>query len=99
MMLGNNYYDYIVFVMQVLENELQALQKACNELERGYQPGITFIVVQKRHHTKFFPMDDRDKVCTHYTVCSHDNILYVSPLCNYLLIRWEKVGMFHQGQQ
>lgn len=54
--------------MQVLENELQALQKACNELERGYQPGITFIVVQKRHHTKFFPMDDRDKVCAHYTM-------------------------------
>jgi len=46
----------------VLENELHALQKACDELERDYRPGITFLVVQKRHHARFFPIHDRDRV-------------------------------------
>jgi len=41
---------------------LHALQKACDELERGYRPGITFLVVQKRHHARFFPIYDRDRV-------------------------------------
>lgn len=48
--------------LKVLENELQAIQKACDELESGYQPGITFLVVQKRHHARFFAEDEKDKV-------------------------------------
>eukprot|EP00112_Aurelia_sp_Birch-Aquarium-sp1_P007218 Seg1786.3 transcript_id=Seg1786.3/GoldUCD/mRNA.D3Y31 product="Protein argonaute-2" protein_id=Seg1786.3/GoldUCD/D3Y31 len=31
-------------------------------LEKGYEPGISFIVVQKRHHTRFFPEQESDKV-------------------------------------
>ena len=42
--------------------EIAALQKACTELQTDYQPKMTFIVVQKRHHTRFFPKTDRDKV-------------------------------------
>ena len=34
--------------------EIAAL-KACSELQKDYQPKITFIVVQKRHHTRLFP--------------------------------------------
>jgi len=34
------------------------------DLERDYQPGITFIVVQKRHHTRLFCADRRDQVHT-----------------------------------
>lgn len=30
-------------------------------LEAGYQPGITFIVVQKRHHTRLFCADKKDQ--------------------------------------
>lgn len=41
---------------QVLENELKAIHTACYELEAGYRPAITWVVVQKRHHTRFFPM-------------------------------------------
>ena len=46
----------------MLENELQQIQEACEELQRDYRPAITFIVVQKRHHARFFPISDRDKV-------------------------------------
>ncbi|KAG5459268.1 MAG: Piwi domain-containing protein [Olpidium bornovanus] len=41
----------------VLENEMKAIQAACAELEPGYRPKITWIVVQKRHHTRFFPLN------------------------------------------
>ncbi|KAK4343475.1 hypothetical protein RND71_036569 [Anisodus tanguticus] len=40
---------------QVLLYELDAIRKACASLEPGYQPPVTFIVVQKRHHTRLLP--------------------------------------------
>ncbi|XP_031556457.1 protein argonaute-2-like [Actinia tenebrosa] len=46
---------------QVLVHELKAIREACIKLEVGYQPGISFIVVQKRHHTRLFCQEDRDK--------------------------------------
>jgi len=33
------------------------LFQACNSLEADYLPPVTFVVVQKRHHTRLFPMD------------------------------------------
>ncbi|KRX12878.1 putative protein tag-76, partial [Trichinella nelsoni] len=39
--------------MQVLEEELPALRRACKSFASNYQPLITFIVVQKRHHARF----------------------------------------------
>ena len=53
---------HVFIIPQVLENELQALQQACEDLEHDYRPGITFLVVQKRHHTRFFPVNEKDKV-------------------------------------
>ncbi|XP_012942742.1 protein argonaute-1 [Aplysia californica] len=44
----------------VLGHELRAIREACMKLEVDYQPGITFIVVQKRHHTRLFCADRRD---------------------------------------
>lgn len=38
----------------VLKYELDALRAACLELEPAYTPKITFIIVQKRHHARFF---------------------------------------------
>jgi hypothetical protein len=32
------------------------------KLEIGYQPGITFIAVQKRHHTRLFCADRKDQI-------------------------------------
>ncbi|XP_041360926.1 protein argonaute-2-like isoform X5 [Gigantopelta aegis] len=45
----------------VLSHELRAVREACMKLEVGYQPGITFIVVQKRHHTRLFCADRKDQ--------------------------------------
>lgn len=48
---------------QVLKHEVRAVQEACVQLEptRDYQPGITFVVVQKRHHVRFFPNSREDQ--------------------------------------
>ncbi|XP_021934924.1 protein argonaute-2-like isoform X2 [Zootermopsis nevadensis] len=40
---------------QVLNSEVNAIRRACSSLEQGYKPKVTFLVVQKRHHTRFFP--------------------------------------------
>lgn len=49
-------------VAQVLHHELLAIREACIKLEKDYQPGITFIVVQKRHHTRLFCTDKNERV-------------------------------------
>ncbi|XP_053382229.1 protein argonaute-2-like isoform X1 [Mercenaria mercenaria] len=46
----------------VLSHELRAVREACMKLEADYQPGITFIVVQKRHHTRLFCADRKDQI-------------------------------------
>ena len=46
----------------VLAHELRAIREACMKLEVDYQPGISFIVVQKRHHTRLFCADKKDQV-------------------------------------
>ncbi|CAK9164365.1 unnamed protein product [Ilex paraguariensis] len=46
---------------QVLLFELDAIRKACASLEPNYQPPVTFVVVQKRHHTRLFAHNHRDR--------------------------------------
>jgi len=43
--------------LTVMARELTAIRAACKDLQENYEPKITYIVVQKRHHTRFFPMD------------------------------------------
>jgi hypothetical protein len=45
---------------QVLQTEINAIRAACQALEATYRPNITFVVVQKRHHTRFFPLNRND---------------------------------------
>lgn len=45
---------------QVLARELEAIKRACAQLQAEYKPGITFLVVQKRHHVRLFPTDSRN---------------------------------------
>uniref|UniRef100_A0A8C0XIK6 Protein argonaute-3 n=1 Tax=Castor canadensis TaxID=51338 RepID=A0A8C0XIK6_CASCN len=67
---------------QVLYYELLAIREACISLEKDYQPGITYIVVQKRHHTRLFCADRTERPClsnkgtsrpSHYHVLWDDN--------------------------
>ncbi|KAB2614892.1 protein argonaute 5-like [Pyrus ussuriensis x Pyrus communis] len=44
---------------QVLLYEMDSIRKACQSLQEGYLPPVTFVVVQKRHHTRLFPTDHR----------------------------------------
>uniref|UniRef100_M8BKB5 Protein argonaute PNH1 n=1 Tax=Aegilops tauschii TaxID=37682 RepID=M8BKB5_AEGTA len=46
---------------QVLLYELDAIRKACASLEPNYQPPVTFVVVQKRHHTRLFANNHKDR--------------------------------------
>lgn len=48
--------------LQILHYELLAIRDACIKLEKDYQPGITYIVVQKRHHTRLFCADKNERV-------------------------------------
>ena len=41
---------------------MRAIQRACYELEEGYQPAITFIVAIKRHHGRFNVLSREDGV-------------------------------------
>ncbi|KAL6547787.1 hypothetical protein OROHE_009492 [Orobanche hederae] len=49
---------------QVLLHELGALRKACKSIEENCVPRVTFVVVQKRHHTHFFAADHQCKNTT-----------------------------------
>ncbi|KAF1743845.1 hypothetical protein MXB_589 [Myxobolus squamalis] len=41
--------------------ELTSMQKGCATYKKGFKPLITFICVQKRHHTRFYPTVDPSK--------------------------------------
>lgn len=38
----------------VIAKEIKAIKRACDSICPGYKPLITFLVVQKRHHTRLF---------------------------------------------
>lgn len=58
--------------VQVLRDEVGAIRSACRKLNATYAPKITFVVVQKRHHARFFPsqsnLADRSGNCQPGTV-------------------------------
>jgi eukaryotic translation initiation factor 2C len=45
----------------VLHLELAAIREACLQLEQDYRPGVTYVVVQKRHHTRLFCANKMDQ--------------------------------------
>ncbi|KAK6329723.1 hypothetical protein TWF696_003589 [Orbilia brochopaga] len=57
---------------RVLGIEFPKIVHACDQFEAGYRPKITLIVVGKRHHTRFYPMEadkaDENKNCLPGTV-------------------------------
>ena len=46
----------------VLNRELTSLRKACQRFSPDYQPAVTIVCVQKRHHLRMFCKDRRDAV-------------------------------------
>ncbi|ORX53593.1 Piwi-domain-containing protein [Hesseltinella vesiculosa] len=45
---------------EVLNTEVAAIRAACTSLDQNYKPALTFVVVQKRHHARFFPFQAND---------------------------------------
>ncbi|GMH42105.1 hypothetical protein BSKO_10024 [Bryopsis sp. KO-2023] len=41
------------------EKEIPKIQQGCSKVDPNYQPLVTFIVVQKRHLTRFEPLDNK----------------------------------------
>ena len=67
---NNSYPKRIVFFRDgvsegqfstVLRWEMNKIREACQTINVAYKPAISFILVQKRHHTRFFPVDPKDK--------------------------------------
>ncbi|PIA35484.1 hypothetical protein AQUCO_03500088v1 [Aquilegia coerulea] len=56
---------------QVLLYEVDAIRQACASIQSNYQPKVTFVVVQKRHHTRLFADNHSDQ----RTVDKSGNIL------------------------
>ncbi len=56
----------------VFEKELTATRQACADLSLAYRPYLTYIVVNKRHHTRFFPTDSNKNVLAGTVVDSAD---------------------------
>lgn len=46
----------------VFEKELTAIREACVELSVVYRPYLTYIVVNKRHHTRFFSTNSDENI-------------------------------------
>ncbi|KAG5139722.1 hypothetical protein JHK84_033490 [Glycine max] len=61
---------------QVLLYEMDAIRRACASLQEGYLPRVTFVVVQKRHHTRLFPVDHG----SHDQTNKSGNIMPVPPV-------------------
>ncbi len=56
----------------VFEKELTATRHACADLSPVYRPHLTYIVVNKRHHTRLFPTGSDKNVLAGTVVDSHD---------------------------
>lgn len=47
----------------VLDKEIKSIKDACREYARekpGFNPQLTFVIVQKRHHVRIFPLRKED---------------------------------------
>ena len=79
----------IWFKVKSAQHELTAIREACIKLEPDYKPGITFIVVQKRHHT-------RSNCCCHIFSFILSLFFNFPPLQAFLC--WQERAVWEVGQ-
>lgn len=53
------YQTVLTEEVNVIKEECHKIGKA-NNIPGGYDPKLTFIILQKRHHTRFFPLNEDD---------------------------------------
>lgn len=78
-------------VSQVLHYELLAMRKACVSLRENYRPPITYLIVQKRHHTRFYPMQSGSDNVPPGT-CVDTEIVHPRDLDFYLVSHFSRLG-------
>jgi len=52
--VGETHFD------EIMSREVQAIRKACATVKEGYKPKLTFLIVQKRNHARFFLENQQD---------------------------------------
>lgn len=45
----------------VMDKEVKSIKMAASEISSNYEPFVTFIVVQKRHHSRFLPKNEHNR--------------------------------------
>ncbi|KAF9300502.1 Eukaryotic translation initiation factor 2C [Mortierella antarctica] len=45
---------------EVMTKEVAAVKEACRHIDPKYNPPVTFCIVKKRHHARFFPLSPKD---------------------------------------
>lgn len=88
------FFSYPKPYVVLFREKVRAIEQACSSLESGYRPSITFIVVQKRHHTRLFQPNrvDQDKSGN-----VHPGTVVETGICHPM--EWDFYLMSHGGLQ
>ncbi|KAL1481593.1 hypothetical protein MTO96_000292, partial [Rhipicephalus appendiculatus] len=47
---------------ELVSREVRAIREACLRMETDYKPGITFVIVQRQHHTRLFCSHEEKRI-------------------------------------